>query len=48
MMDEILTNVENIIGNELSYDDKITAEEMIRKGYDSLSIAHRLSTYKSF
>ena len=47
MMDEIIANVEQLVG-ELSYDERNTAEHMIRHGYDSQAIANKLKSSNSY
>lgn len=46
MMDEIIANVEQLVG-ELSYDERNTAEHMIKNGYDSQAIANKLKSNNS-
>jgi hypothetical protein len=48
MMEEMLSNVERHLESTLSYDDRRTAEELIKKGYDSQSVAVRLKSNNSF
>ena len=44
MMEEMLSNVERHLDSVLSYDDRRMAEELIKKGYDSKSVADRIRT----
>lgn len=48
MMEEIISNVERHLESTLSYDDRRIAEELIKKGYDSRSVAERLKSSNSF
>ena len=44
MIDEILSNVEDCLNNNLSDSQKLLAEYLIRKGYDSKAVALELKS----
>lgn len=46
MLDEIIANVEKELNAVLTQDERVTAESLIKKGFDSKSVAESLSCYK--
>ena len=46
MTEEIIANVEKEISESLSDNDMKRVEELIRRGFDSKSIAQTLTVYK--
>lgn len=44
MMNEMLQNVEKELGRTLTERDRVTAENMIKRGFDSKSIADTITS----
>jgi hypothetical protein len=45
MLDEIIANVEKELNAVLTQDERVTAESLIKKGFDSKSVAETLTSY---
>lgn len=45
MLDEIIANIEKELKAILTQDERITAEALIKRGFDSKSVAETLTSY---
>lgn len=45
MLDEIIANVEKELNAILTQDERVTAEDLIKRGFDSKSVAETLISY---
>ena len=46
MMNEMLQNIERELGTKLTQNERVTVENMVKRGFDSKSIAEHLCSYK--
>lgn len=48
MLEEIIANVEKELSTELTLAERITAERLIKRGFDSKAVAETLNQYKNY